>query len=465
MFINIGNYIFYIDLVNEFINQNDKEMKNFFLVIFLIGFANAYSQWSLVSTLPSPQNINSVSVVNQNVIWVACDNATLYRSTNGGVNWVSRGTGLPAGNLYGISALDTSNCWVGTVNGSIYRTSNGGLNWALQFSLAGSFSNGIKMFNANYGVYQGDPTGNGQPYQFRYTTNGGTNWILSPGAPLATNEFGVINAWDWTDTSHFFIGSANTTANATSAKVYKTSIGFGGGAWTSATLPGTGGSAGLYYQAIAFTDNNNGMAGSNGSDIKRTTDGGVTWTTVTNPPGVTLFAAINMNGLKDGSNTIRVSLGDGSINYCFRTTNLGATWTQETLPAAGQANGLQDMEFLNSSIGFAGGNLGTFLRYGNPSGITPLNSEIPAQYSLEQNYPNPFNPTTTINFSIPRSSEVSLRVYDALGKEVATLVNEFRNAGNYSVNFAASPNLTSGVYYYTISADNFTSTKKLMLVK
>ena len=440
-------------------------MKKLFLVIFLIGFVNAYSQWTFVSTLPTPQNINSISVVNQNVIWVACDNATLYKSTNGGVNWVSRGAGLPAGNLYGISALDTSNCWVGTVNGSIYRTSNGGLNWTLQFSLAGSFTNGIKMFNSNYGVYQGDPTGNGQPYQFRYTTNGGTNWILSPNAPIATNEFGVINAWDWTDTSHFWIGSANTTASATSAKVYKTSIGFGGGGWTSATLPGAGGTAGLYYQAIGFTDNNNGMAGSNGSDIKRTTDGGVTWSTVTNPPGVTAFAAINFNALKDGSNTIRVSISDGTTNYCFRTTNLGAAWTAETLPAQGQTNGLQDMEFLSSTLGFAGGNLGTFLRYGNPSGITQLNSEIPVQYNLEQNYPNPFNPTTTINFSIPTSSKVTLKIYNTLGKEVATLVDGFKYAGNYSFEFNASSDLTSGMYFYTLTSDNFTATKKLMLVK
>ncbi len=440
-------------------------MKKLFLVIFLIVTANAYSQWTFVSTLPSPQNINSISVVDQNIIWVACDNATLYKTTNGGLNWISRGTGLPSGNLYGISALDTSNCWVGTVNGSIYRTSNGGLNWALQFSLAGSFSNGIKMFNANYGVYQGDPTGNGQPYQFRYTTNGGTNWILSPGAPIATSEFGVINAWDWTDTSHFWIGSANTVASATTAKVYKTSIGFGGGAWTNASLPGTGGTAGLYYQAIAFTDNNNGMAGSNGSDLKKTTDGGVTWSSVPLPGGLTTFAAINMNGLKDGSGTIRASLNDGTLNYCFKTTNLGTVWTSETLPATAQTNGLQDMEFLSSTLGFAGGNLGTFLRFGNPSGISSLNTEIPAQYNLEQNYPNPFNPSTTINFSIPASSRVTLKIYNTLGKEVATLIDEFKSAGSYSVDYNASSDLTSGMYFYTLSSDNYTATKKLMLIK
>jgi hypothetical protein len=207
------------------------------------------------------------------------------------------------------------------------------------------------------------------------------------------------------------------------------------------------------------------MTGSNGGDIKKTTDGGATWQAVTNPPGITAFAAINMNGLKEGSNTIRVSLYDGASNYCFKTTNLGTAWTQETLPAQGITNGIADMEFLSSTLGFAGGPAGTFMRYGNPSGIGESNYEIPSEYMLEQNFPNPFNPSTTINFSIPKSSDVSLKIYDVLGKEVATLVKEFKLAGNYSVNFTETSGLNSGVYYYTITAGNFTDTKKLVLVK
>lgn len=440
-------------------------MKKILLLIFLAVFANAQSQWTLISTVPTSPNVNAISVVNQNLIWICCDANKVYRSTNGGLNWDLRNAGLPAGNMYGISALDSSNCWVGNVSGSIYRTSNGGLNWTLQFSIAGSFSNGIKMFNSNYGVYQGDPTGNGQPYQFRYTTNGGTTWLLSPSAPIANNEFGVVNAWDWTDTSHFWIGSANTVANATSTKVYKTVNGFGGGGWTSASLPGTGGTAGLYYQAIGFTSVTNGLAGSNGGEIKKTTDGGVTWSATNNPPGVTAYAAITMNALKDGSNTIRVSINDGIVNTCFRTTDLGATWTSEPLPPAGVTNGLQHMQFVSSILGYAGGNAGSFFRYGEPSGINNTNTGIPAEYSLKQNYPNPFNPSTTINFSIPKSSNVTLKVYDAIGKEIVTLVDEFKSAGNYAYDFHAPLSLTSGVYFYTLSSNEFSETKKLMLIK
>lgn len=434
-------------------------------LIILSAAVMSNAQWTFVSQVPSNPNINSISVVNQNVIWVACDANRLYKTTDGGTTWLLRNAGLPAGNLYGISALDTATCWVGTVNGSIYKTTNGGSNWTLQFSLAGSFTNGLKMYNASYGVYYGDPTGSGQPYQFRYTTNGGTNWLLSPNAPVAGNEFGVVNAWDWIDTTRFWIGSANLAASATNSKIYKTASGFGGGNWSFATVQGTGGAQGLYFQAIAFTDASNGLAGSNGSDIRKTTDGGNTWQNVTPPSGFTAFAAINFNGIKDGSNTIRVSLSDGLVYKIYRTTNLGTSWTEEPLPALGQTNGVQHMEFISPNLGFAGGNLGVFMRYGNPSGINASNSVVPDDYLLGQNYPNPFNPSTRINFSVPVSSLVTLKVYDALGKEVAVLVDEYVSAGNYTTEFYASASLNSGVYFYTLNSGNFRDTKKLMLLK
>ncbi len=85
-------------------------------------------------------------------------------------------------------------------------------------------------------------------------------------------------------------------------------------------------------------------------------------------------------------------------------------------------------------------------------------------YKLEQNYPNPFNPTTNIAFSIKEAGFVSLKVYDLLGREVATLVSEIRPAGNYTVRFDAA-GLGSGVYFYTLSSGGFSQTKKMMIVK
>ena len=85
-------------------------------------------------------------------------------------------------------------------------------------------------------------------------------------------------------------------------------------------------------------------------------------------------------------------------------------------------------------------------------------------YSLSQNYPNPFNPSTTISYTIPKSGFVQLKVYDLLGREVASLVDKERAVGNYKVEFNAS-NLTSGIYFYRLQSNNFTETKKLAILK
>lgn len=90
--------------------------------------------------------------------------------------------------------------------------------------------------------------------------------------------------------------------------------------------------------------------------------------------------------------------------------------------------------------------------------------QVPTDYILEQNYPNPFNPSTTIRFSLPKDGFVSLKVFNLLGQEVASLVNEIKTAGNHNINFNAS-NLSSGVYLYKLNAGSFTSVKKLTLLK
>ncbi|MDR3669033.1 MAG: T9SS type A sorting domain-containing protein, partial [Ignavibacteriaceae bacterium] len=95
-----------------------------------------------------------------------------------------------------------------------------------------------------------------------------------------------------------------------------------------------------------------------------------------------------------------------------------------------------------------------------------LTSKIdqPQSYELSQNYPNPFNPSTKINYQIPRAGNVSLKVYDILGRQIVTLVNEYKNEGRYSVNFNAS-RYASGVYIYQLRAGSFVSSKKMVLTK
>lgn len=529
------------------------------LVLFLLLISGiAFSQgWTLVSTIPTSPAVNSIAVVDQDIIWAACVGAKVYLSEDGGLTWTLKNTGLTsAGDLYGISAIDNMNCWVGTVSGSIYRTSDGGNSWSQQIAVSGSFIDGIKMFDNNNGVYYADPTGSGQPYQLRYTTDGGTTWTIAPNSPIAGSEFGVINAWDWTDQNTFWLGSANTTPNATTAKIYYTTTGFAG-TWNSATINGLGGTAGLYYQAIGFTDAMHGMAGSNGSDIVKTTNGGVSWQATNIPPNISAFAAINFIGLKDGSNTNRLVLSDGASYYVFKTTDQGSTYTQETIPAEAVTNGIQHMVFLNGNLGYAAGGAGVFIKYvgtipveftsftaasvsgkinlnwrtatetnnsgfeierkvnnegswatvgfknGNGTTTQPheysyiddissinatsvayrlrqvdfdgnsqysqvvlVDNIAPAQYSLSQNYPNPFNPATVINYAVPDNSFITLKVYNSLGQEVSTLVNETKQAGSYKVNFNAS-GLPSGVYYYVLRTGNneFVKTEKMILLK
>ncbi|NWG29452.1 MAG: T9SS type A sorting domain-containing protein [Ignavibacteriaceae bacterium] len=104
------------------------------------------------------------------------------------------------------------------------------------------------------------------------------------------------------------------------------------------------------------------------------------------------------------------------------------------------------------------------IQYGDAWKIGTEQENSITDYKLQQNYPNPFNPTTSISFSIPKNGFVTLKVYDILGKEVAELVNEIKEAGNYSVTFNASE-LPSGIYFYTLTSGNFTATKKLILLK
>ncbi len=96
--------------------------------------------------------------------------------------------------------------------------------------------------------------------------------------------------------------------------------------------------------------------------------------------------------------------------------------------------------------------------------VEEIDEGDPESFFLSQNYPNPFNPSTTISYSIPTEGYVTLKVYDVLGHEVASLVDEQKQIGTFDVHFDANA-LSSGVYYYQLKAGEFTTTKKLVLMK
>ena len=101
-----------------------------------------------------------------------------------------------------------------------------------------------------------------------------------------------------------------------------------------------------------------------------------------------------------------------------------------------------------------------------PESITQVNQNpgLIGSFELSQNYPNPFNPSTVINFKVPFKSRVTIKVFNILGSEVATILNEEKPAGSYNVTFNAG-SLASGVYFYQLRAGNFIATKKLMILK
>ncbi|MDP2037152.1 MAG: discoidin domain-containing protein, partial [Ignavibacteria bacterium] len=108
--------------------------------------------------------------------------------------------------------------------------------------------------------------------------------------------------------------------------------------------------------------------------------------------------------------------------------------------------------------------------YGTPVSTDVVKEKLPAEFSLSQNYPNPFNPSTVISYKLPKAEHVSLIVYDALGREIARLVDEYKPAGIYSIQFNAgqferSRELSSGIYFYKLTAGSFVQTKKMILIR
>jgi hypothetical protein len=97
-------------------------------------------------------------------------------------------------------------------------------------------------------------------------------------------------------------------------------------------------------------------------------------------------------------------------------------------------------------------------------GIQPISNEVPDRFNLKQNYPNPFNPSTTIEYSIPKSANVSLKIVDVTGREIESLLNENQNAGSYRVMWNTA-NYSSGIYFYVLNVDGFEKSMKMILVK
>jgi photosystem II stability/assembly factor-like uncharacterized protein len=164
-----------------------------------------------------------------------------------------------------------------------------------------------------------------------------------------------------------------------------------------------------------------------------------------------------------------ISVSDGRI---YKSSDGGFNWNEEDRLAGVSLN---SVKFYKNNCGWAAGSGGIILHYGDETtNITEEKYTLIESYNLSQNFPNPFNPSTTIRYEIPQQSFVTIKIYDVLGNEIATLVNEEKPAGEYEVEFSAKGgsasggnaySLPSGVYFYTLSSGNFFSTKKMILLR
>lgn len=391
------------------------------------------------------QNSNSTNLVggvhmfNDNKAIVVGFNGLVRTTTNGGTNWALTSVGISS-NLHKVTFMnDLMGVIIGEL-GIILYTSNGGVSW----NSTGSVSNNLN--DVRY-VEVGGETSNtayitGTNGLILKSTNGGLNWNS-----LNSGTTQMLNDVSFSDFNTGYVCGSNGI-------VLKTTN--GGVNWT----PKNTGYTDINNYGTRFLNKDTGVvvggnAGFTNGQIFKTTNGGTTWVVkLSNFPG-----SINMPYYHD-ANTITVV---GNYGVILRSYDGGNSWTIQ----GNQSNEyLHDVDFSNPSIGIAVGKNGAIVKTtsGGLVNVSIQSSLTPESFSLKQNYPNPFNPSTKISFDIKNSTFATLKVYDMTGKEVNSLVNGNIAAGTYEVTFNASE-LNSGVYFYTLKTNEFTETKKMMLVK
>lgn len=433
-------------------------MKSFFIsILIFFSIPDLYGQnlWE-ISNSPTKLNLKNVFFINSNTGWISGDSGFIARTDNAGNNWVIQPTGLTEQiqNFYFINdrlgwaiaweVFPDSNEYLGTI---ILKTTNGGENWThYMYSEPDIFMKTVYFIDSAKGFLAGTPL------TIVYTLNGGERWF-----PADTDTTLIV---------------------------------------------------GFPVENIKFTDSLNGYACGGFRDVAgcmwRTTNGGFNWKgTIVGPEPLNdlyIFSSEKViaagGDFEYGSSTVSTSNGGSSWQYDtlgtfgvassidFRTpyngwialgiaqtfsysNDSGKSWrtifTPDSIPMFG-------IDFIDSLNGWAVGYDGVIMKYNsNINVLSPaLQNNIPENLTLAQNYPNPFNPTTQLEFGIPNVStgpkHVSLKIYNALGSEVKTLVNEILSPGVYNVIWNAS-SFPSGVYYYILRSGNFTETKKMILLR
>jgi len=400
--------------------------------------------------------------------WTVQNYDTNYTLTD--VNFFDAYTGLACGEKY-FPATNSG-------KGVIYRSTNSGDNWNIVFTDTNFEIRGSYFYNSNTIIAFGGFLLSQS--NIVKTTNSGENWFYVPSteinghissiqsfgtifyATTATGIFKSTNSGEnWLRVLPQFgeFGSSHFINESTGYAAYD--LGYinkttnGGINWTQTILPGL-----EYAHKIFFTDVNNGFVILDStaylSKIFKTTNGGLNWIEI-NPGLQNHFWSIYFVN----QNTGYISGTGGNI---IKTTDAGSTWGISW--TGGWNVTLRDLYFFDLYKGVACGGNSLILKTtsGGFIGIEPISSSMPEDFSLSQNYPNPFNPNTKIKFAIPKFASVRLAVYDLLGREVESLVNQQLTPGIYEVNWNAAK-FSSGIYMYRLVTNDFSMVKKMSLIK
>jgi photosystem II stability/assembly factor-like uncharacterized protein len=406
-------------------------------------------------TSPIAFRIISIHAVSSAVAWAAGTGYAMergvLRTIDGGENWSSLNS-LPA-DFYPacIFGIDSRRAWMGGglmgQGGTIFATANGGMSWTRQAYPAPRVEfvfRGLWFADSAYGFALGDPSLAGRIVLLR-TTDGGVTWNHLAYEPTSV-EFTSASLICGTDRQHIWFGGADSLVHRTTD---------GGETWSSAKV-GAG-----PILSLAMHDNSAGIACSapaylNGpATYARTTDGGASWQALSDVKPLSGWGA--------SFPAERLAWFTGGP-YVAHSSDAGLTWVLEpTDPLKGNVIAVS---FSDSAHGWAATDSGEILRY-RPL-LTSVRFEtgwnLPVQALLHQNYPNPFNPATTIRFELSKSSEVRLSVYDILGREVTVLVNESKHAGVHQASFDGT-RFASGVYFYRLTTEGSSQTRKLLLLR
>lgn len=406
------------------------------------------------------------------------------KTINGGVNWTSLSSSATTNDINCIFFRNDFGFGV-TDKGDIINTTNGGNNWSIKSSYWNYDFNAVYFLDNNTGFVCGSD--NIDKSIVMKTINGGSSWSIKY---LSSNGNSSFKSICFLDNSIGYVFGYNWGSD-----MLKTTD--GGNTWTSFNSP-----TNVSIYASSFLNSNTGYIAGWGGTVAKTTDGGGYWSVfqqIINNNLNTIFAIDQNTVYAAGDSNVVIKSVNGGLNWTyysfssysgakfrsiyfpnsntgylvgnnnfnsgliFATTNAGYTWTSQNI---GTSNNLNSVFFISASTGYVAGDNGAIFKTttGGSIWVGKISSEVPDKFKLYQNYPNPFNPSTNIKFQIKESKQVTLKIFDILGKEIATLINEKLQPGAYETSFDGS-NLASGVYFYRLIAGNFTETKKMLIVK